>query len=408
MKIINLPVSLLLVLFFLPFGYRPGFSWQTDSARRIQVGYAVQASRAASSTGQVGCGGETVQAINEDYEQRVVELVNEIRADLGLPPFKRTPALEGAARYHAADLGIDDYFDHDTFDRVGGELVEVCDTWSRIAKYYSGATAENIAAGYATPEAVVEGWMASVGHKTNILSTNGWEIGIGFYQGEGTFPDYWVQDFGKRSGVFPLVINGEAAATDSQAVSLYMYGGWEWMRLKNNAGEWTAWQAFTTTLDWTLDSIAGQQTVYVELKIGDETVTSSDTIFLTQAQDATPPALGNLPDEIQFTFSIPDQRIIPAFHQLTPGLLNGPGSLDWRVESNGNFFTATPSQGESPEALTIMPTSFDLGNPGSYEGTITIIVDNPAGVAGSPHTIDVTLEVIETEIFQTFLPGIQN
>lgn len=36
------------------------------------------------------------------------------------------------------------------------------------------------AAGYSTPEAVVQGWMNSQGHKANILSTNYSKIGVGF------------------------------------------------------------------------------------------------------------------------------------------------------------------------------------------------------------------------------------
>ncbi|HEX9617122.1 MAG TPA: CAP domain-containing protein [Anaerolineales bacterium] len=406
MKKINSPLSLLLVLFFLPLGPVSGFSRQLHPAQLSPVGNSALAAPAAFSLAQVGCGAEAVQVVNNDYEQRVVELVNEIRESQGLFPLKRTPSLDQAARYHAADLGVDDYFDHDTYDRVGENLVEVCDTWSRVATFFLGASAENIAAGYATPEAVVDGWMDSEGHKANILNTGSWEIGVGYYEGAGTFGQYWVQDFGTRSGVFPLVINGEAATTDIPAVTLYMYGSWEVMRLRNNNGDWTTWQPFTSTLEWTLESAAGEHTVSAELHSGTETVTSSDTITLTQ--NATPPALGNLPDAIQFTFSIPEQQIIPAYHQLTPGLVNGQGPLNWHVQSDGNFFTAMPPQGTTPDPLTIMPTSFDLGNPGTYEGTITITVVDPTGVTGSPHTIAVTLQVVETEIYQTFLPGIQN
>lgn len=406
MKDIKSPFILVVALFFLPFAHGPGFSGQLNARIELQSLDPALVAPMTLSTFKVGCGGQVVQAINADYEQRVVELVNEIRQNEGLPPLKRVPSLDQAARYHAADLGEDDYFNHDTYDRVGEDLVEVCDTWSRIATFYSGALRENIAGGYATPEAVVEGWMNSSGHKANILSTNIREIGVGYYQGQGKFRQYWVQDFGTRSGVYPLVINGEAASTDTPLVSLFVYGNWEAMRLRVNDGSWSAWQPFTATLEWTLDNAAGEQTVYVELRKGTEIVSSSDTIYL--AQDAIPPALGDLPEAIQFTFSIPEQRIIPAYHQLTPSLTNGRGPLNWRVQSDGNFFTATPPQGTTPDSLTIMPTSFDLGNPGTYEGTITITAVDPAGVIGSPHTIEVTLQVVETRIFQTFLPGIQN
>ncbi len=93
-----------------------------------------------------GCGGINQPVVNADYEQEVVDLVNTERANRGLPPYKRVTALDEAARYHSADLGQDNYFSHDTYDRSGGNLVFVCDTWTRIGKYYSGATGENISA----------------------------------------------------------------------------------------------------------------------------------------------------------------------------------------------------------------------------------------------------------------------
>jgi uncharacterized protein YkwD len=104
-----------------------------------------------------GCGGINQPVINADYEQQVVDLVNTERANRGLPPYKRVTALDEAARYHSADLGQDNYFRHDTYDRSGGNLVFVCDTWTRIGKYYSGAMGENIAAGYSTPQDVMNG-----------------------------------------------------------------------------------------------------------------------------------------------------------------------------------------------------------------------------------------------------------
>jgi uncharacterized protein YkwD len=406
MKIKKLALSLLLVLFILPVGTGVGFSGQRYSSLQLPLRISGLPVPRTFSTAQLGCGGEVVPVINEGYEQRVVELVNEARAGQGLPPLKRNPALDQAARYHAADLGEDNYFDHDTFDRVAGELVEVCDTWSRISNYYTGASGENIAAGYATPEDVVQGWMDSEGHRANMLSDHSTEIGIGYFEGAGDYNQYWVQDFGAPGDVYPLVINGEDASTDTPVVSLYVYGAWQTMRLRNDGGDWTPWRGFTSTLDWTLDGAAGEKTVFVELRNGEKVVSTSDTIYLTE--DASLPVLDDLPDAVQFIFSIPNQQIIPAYHQLTPGRANGRGELDWQVQNNGNFFTATPTHGKTSEPLTIMPTSFDLGIPGTYEGTLTITVYDAAGVVGTPHTITVTLEVVNTEIFQNFLPGIQN
>ena len=50
---------------------------------------------------------------------------------------------------------------------------------------------ENIAKGYASPQAVVNGWMNSSGHRANILNVSYTQIGIG-YVAQG---NYWTQMF---------------------------------------------------------------------------------------------------------------------------------------------------------------------------------------------------------------------
>lgn len=127
-----------------------------------------------------GCGGINQPVANADFEQQVVDIVNTERANRGLPPYKRVTALDEAARYHSADLGLDNYFSHDTYDRSGGSLIFVCDTWARIDTYYTGALGENIAGGYSTPQSVMNAWMNSTGHRNNILSTSSREIGVGY------------------------------------------------------------------------------------------------------------------------------------------------------------------------------------------------------------------------------------
>ncbi|MBQ2931950.1 MAG: hypothetical protein IJE62_03780 [Clostridia bacterium] len=50
---------------------------------------------------------------------------------------------------------------------------------------------ENIARGQATPQAVVNGWMNSAGHRANILNASYNTIGVG-YVADG---NYWTQMF---------------------------------------------------------------------------------------------------------------------------------------------------------------------------------------------------------------------
>jgi hypothetical protein len=304
-------------------------------------------------------------------------------------------------------MGADDYLEHKTYDRVDGALVLVCDTWERLATFYTGGRAENIAGGYATAGQVVDGWLNSPGHRANILSDSVWEIGVGYYSTSTGFRDYWVQDFGVRSGVYPLIINGEAATTDSTSVSLYIYGEWDELRLRNENGAWTAWQPFQASLDWTLSAGGGERTVTAELRTGTQVVTTSDTITLA-SQEKGQPTLEDLPDSIQFTYSIPSQRLYPAYFELTPQVAGGGDTFTWAITVDSTFFTANPTQGTTPQSITIMPASFDYGAPGDYAGTITLTVIDPPGVVGSPQVISVFLSVTNSEIHENFLPGLQH
>jgi uncharacterized protein YkwD len=319
-----------------------------------------------------GCGGETAPVVNASYEQQVVELVNEVRADNGLPPLKRATGLDEAARYHAADMGQDDYFEHDTYDRVNGKLVWVCDTWARIRSYYPSPSGENIGAGYSTPQSVMSGWMHSEGHRNNILSTYSWEIGVGYYTGSGYWGRYWVQNFGRRSDVYPLVINREASTTTSRDVSLYVYGDWAEMRLRTNDDPWTDWQPFQTTSNWTLYGAAGEHTVWVEMRDGDETATSSDSIY-ADVPDIPPtsvsvsgPAAGLVGNDYTFTATV------------APAYATEPIIYTWQAEGqppvthSGGLSDTVAFSWERPATRAITVTARNNG--GAVVGSHIIVV----------------------------------
>ncbi len=230
-----------------------------------------------------GCGGGIVPVANPNFEASVVELLNLQRNAQGLPPLKLVEALSNSARYHAADMAQDNYFQHNTYDQVNGNLTMVCEWTKRVTAYYPNPRAENIALGYTTPDSAMQGWMDSPGHRANILSGNR-EVGVGFYN------NYWVQDFGTRDSIYPLIINREARQTASPNVTLYIYGAWEEMRLRNDNGDWTEWQPFTTESNWTLNAVQGVRTVEAEFRQGATLATSSDTIELTTGALASPVA----------------------------------------------------------------------------------------------------------------------
>jgi uncharacterized protein YkwD len=234
-----------------------------------------------SSINYSGCGDVLAPVINAGFEQEVVYLINQERSARGLPPLKRVAELDESARYHAYDLGQDNYFAHETMDWIDGELKVVCSAWDRILPYYTPPDwqwlGETIAGGQSTPQDVLTALMNSEPHRAILLNSEMWEIGVGYYQAaDGR--TYWVQDFGKRSGTYPLVINSDAAKTLDQQVSLFVYGAWQEVRLRNDDGLWSEWKPFTPELQWVLANSPGDHTVWAELRSGTESVVTSDSI----------------------------------------------------------------------------------------------------------------------------------
>ena len=119
------------------------------------------------------------------YEQEVIRLVNEIRAENGLPALTYNWELSRVARYKSQDMKDNRYFSHTS--PVYGSPFEMMRSFG-IAYRSAG---ENIARGYATPQAVVNGWMNSSGHRANILNAFFTQIGVGYVAAG----NYWTQMF---------------------------------------------------------------------------------------------------------------------------------------------------------------------------------------------------------------------
>ncbi|NER08303.1 MAG: hypothetical protein F6K17_40045, partial [Okeania sp. SIO3C4] len=139
--------------------------------------------------------GSSTETGNQNFINRVVELTNQERTQLGLSSLSTDPLLGQAAQTHTENMALQDFFEHTGLDGLSaGDRIEA-------TGYDFSAWAENIAAGYLTPEEVVEGWMNSPGHRANILDPNLQEIGVGYYflendTGNVNFNHYWTQVFG--------------------------------------------------------------------------------------------------------------------------------------------------------------------------------------------------------------------
>jgi uncharacterized protein YkwD len=130
-----------------------------------------------------------IPAKNLSAEELAVKLTNGQRAKHGCSALRVDSHLRAAARGHSKDMHLRKYFEHDSLNGAT--------PWDRIkALGYTLPGAENIAMGYATPKAVVDGWMKSPGHRANILNCSLKAVGIGVEYGSGG--PWWTQDFGFR------------------------------------------------------------------------------------------------------------------------------------------------------------------------------------------------------------------
>ena len=107
------------------------------------------------------------------FERRVFELTNAERIKNGLRPLIWSDSLAAVARAHSEDMAHNGYFSHTGLDGSS--------PWDRLARagiqYWNAA--ENICAGYSTPEAAVNAWMNSSGHRANILNGSLTHLGVG-------------------------------------------------------------------------------------------------------------------------------------------------------------------------------------------------------------------------------------
>ena len=140
-------------------------------------------------------GNENVHSSNLAEEQALLLLINKERQKLGMEPLIWEEKLAKAARYHAFDLASQKYFDHNTYDRVNGELVKVGGTFTRIGRFYNASSlnSENIAAGSEAAYGTYIQWFDSKGHYNNMFNKQSKKVGIGFYYDENApLKFYWV------------------------------------------------------------------------------------------------------------------------------------------------------------------------------------------------------------------------
>ncbi|MEO0455559.1 MAG: CAP domain-containing protein [Cyanobacteria bacterium P01_A01_bin.114] len=133
-------------------------------------------------------------AQHSTFFNQLLNLTNAARQTEGLPDLSFSYHLGESAQAYAQEMADNNFFSHTGLNDSTFE--------KRISAtgYRFQAIGENLAAGYSTPQAVFDGWMASDGHRANLLSDRFTEVGLGrFYNPSSDHGTYWVQHFGQPS-----------------------------------------------------------------------------------------------------------------------------------------------------------------------------------------------------------------
>lgn len=133
----------------------------------------------------------------------VIDWTNKNRASNGnLPPLKENSKLDLSAQIKLNDMFKQQYFEHISPDKIG-----VSDLGNRVGYDYI-IIGENLALGdFKDSQALLDAWMASAGHRANILNNRYTDIGVavgrGMYNGQNTWMA--VQHFGLPRSACPAI-----------------------------------------------------------------------------------------------------------------------------------------------------------------------------------------------------------
>ena len=146
----------------------------------LAVSALVVAPGAADAAGCAGADVMPSAASGASANRATLCLLNQQRRSHGLRTLRSDAKLGRAAARHAHDMVSRHFFAHDSLSGASFATRIKRTGWTRSRR--SWTVGENIGYGsgsYATPLAMVQGWMRSSGHRANILAREFRMIGIG-------------------------------------------------------------------------------------------------------------------------------------------------------------------------------------------------------------------------------------
>ncbi|RUL89720.1 CAP domain-containing protein [Tautonia sociabilis] len=124
--------------------------------------------------------------------QVMIDRTNQARVDAGLAPLEVDPRLQEAARIQAENMARLGRLSHDQTE-TGTPTLE---DRARAVGYAFSAIGENIGFNYDSPALAVDGWLASDGHRRNLLDDSYEQLGVAIATDAVGRP-YYVQVFGR-------------------------------------------------------------------------------------------------------------------------------------------------------------------------------------------------------------------
>lgn len=110
-----------------------------------------------------------------DMEKEIFRLTNEVRVSKGLKALKWDTTLHNSARSHTKYMFVNNIFKHTTKYKVAENIILLASP-QKVETY--------------TAQYLVDKWMASEGHRANILNPNITIMGVGVIRGDQYFAKY--------------------------------------------------------------------------------------------------------------------------------------------------------------------------------------------------------------------------
>ena len=130
----------------------------------------------------------------ETVRQQLLDRVNEERKRRRLGPLRPNRTLSSAAQTYADRMMREGFYGH--VSPRGDTVLERV----QASGYDPELTGENLASGQPTAEQAMDNWMASKGHRDNILEPSFQDVGFGVsvLESKGELKIFWVQCFGAQ------------------------------------------------------------------------------------------------------------------------------------------------------------------------------------------------------------------